>query len=168
MTTGRDAVAAFREEYLEYLEGERNEPPSIERLPTPAQRAMERWLKSLHDARGIDPYASRPSGSDLLGERGKLMPAVDVDELERLLAAANCSEQPLNVNVSAELKLRWALSNAAPVLLAAARLAEAECALDRLLNVDWAEAPEGDEEFDLLEGKLHTARAAYLAARGAK
>jgi hypothetical protein len=65
MATDKESIRNFREAYLGYLDGERDAPPSMEGLSDSARRTVELWLKSLQDARGIDPFASRPSAADL-------------------------------------------------------------------------------------------------------
>jgi len=65
MATDKESIRNFREAYLGYLDGERDAPPSMEGLSDSARRTVEIWLKSLQDARGIDPFASRPSAADL-------------------------------------------------------------------------------------------------------
>ena len=59
-------LASFQQGVFDYLEGLSDEPPSIEALPEPEKRAARSWLKSLAAARGIDPYAERPSTIELL------------------------------------------------------------------------------------------------------
>ena len=66
MATDHESIRNFRAAYLEYLDGEREAPPSMEGLSDSARRTIEHWLMSLRDARGINPYASRPSASEVL------------------------------------------------------------------------------------------------------
>jgi hypothetical protein len=93
------------------------------------------------------------------------MSTVDVDELERVLTAA--------ANESLRLRVRVALAirNAAPVLLAAVRLAEAECEVARPRRDEYRDAGQarGDylwyTEFQRRMDARDAARDAYLAAR---
>lgn len=61
-----DALRKFREDYLDYLDGERRAEPALESLTDDDRRAAELWIKSLNDARGIDPYAEAPSVGEVL------------------------------------------------------------------------------------------------------
>lgn len=65
MAADKEPIRNFREAYLEYLDGEHDAPPSMEGLSDSARQTVELWLKSLQDARGIDPFASRPSAAEL-------------------------------------------------------------------------------------------------------
>ena len=69
MTTKRDDLRKFRDAFLDYLESDRDEPPAIEDLPEEQRRAAEAFIKSITAARGVDPYASRPSIEQLLARR---------------------------------------------------------------------------------------------------
>ena len=64
-----DALNDFREEYLAYLEGDRTEPPALQSLPDEERRIAEAFVDSITAARGVDPYASRPSIEQLLAAR---------------------------------------------------------------------------------------------------
>lgn len=66
MPKDRDALLVFYETYLEYMDGDRESAPSLQDLTESERHEAELWLRSLSDARGIDPYASRPSASELL------------------------------------------------------------------------------------------------------
>ena len=66
MTSERDDLSKFRDAFLDYLERERDEPPALEDLPEEQRRAAEAFIKSIMAARGVDPYASRPSIERLL------------------------------------------------------------------------------------------------------
>lgn len=66
MNANDDQLRQFRDEYLDYLEGLRPSPPSLDRLSPPDRQRAEEWVRSLHAARGVDPHTSRPSVADLL------------------------------------------------------------------------------------------------------
>ena len=66
MTIEHDDLSKFQDAYLGYLEGDRDDPPELEKLPDGQRRAAEAFIKSITAARGIDPYASRPSIEQLL------------------------------------------------------------------------------------------------------
>ena len=66
MTSERDPLSKFRDAYLDYLEGLRDEPPALHDLPYEQRPAAEAFIKSITAARGVDPYASRPSVEQLL------------------------------------------------------------------------------------------------------
>ena len=66
MTSERDPLSKFRDAYLDYLEGLRDEPPALQDLPYEQRPAAEAFIKSITSARGVDPYASRPSVEQLL------------------------------------------------------------------------------------------------------
>ena len=67
MTIEHDDLSRFKDAYLDYLEGDRDEPPAPEDLPGEQRRAAEAFIKSITAARGVDPRASRPSIEQLLG-----------------------------------------------------------------------------------------------------
>ena len=69
MARDHDALNDFREEYLAYLEGNRAAPPALEDLPNEERRIAETFIDSITAARGVDPYASRPSIEQLLAAR---------------------------------------------------------------------------------------------------
>ncbi len=69
MTSEYDDLNRFRDAYLDYLEGERDKPPTVEDLPVEQRRAAESFIASITAARGVDPYASRPSLEQLLASR---------------------------------------------------------------------------------------------------
>ena len=71
MNSGRDDLSWFRDAYLDYLERHRDEPPALEGLPEDQRPAAEAFIKSITAARGIDPYASRPSIEQLLVRRSQ-------------------------------------------------------------------------------------------------
>ena len=60
------SLSKFRDAYLDYREGQRDEPPSLESLSDRDRRAAEAFVESSQAAAGIDPYASRPSLEKLL------------------------------------------------------------------------------------------------------
>lgn len=55
----------FRAAYLDYVEGERSDKPSMDGLSRRDQRRASSWIASLDAARGVDPYAERPSTKEL-------------------------------------------------------------------------------------------------------
>ena len=69
MTIEYNDLRRFQEAYLDYLEGDRDEPPGLEDLAPEHRRAAEAFIRSITAARGIDPYASRPSIEHLLASR---------------------------------------------------------------------------------------------------
>ena len=71
MTNGSDVLSRFRDAFLDYLEGNRDEPPVVEELPQEHRRAAEAFIRSITAARGVDPYASRPSIEQLLAWRSQ-------------------------------------------------------------------------------------------------
>lgn len=66
MTRAHDSLDVFRMAYLDYLEGERDERPAIDNLPAEEHQAAAAFIASITAARGVDPYASRPSIEQLL------------------------------------------------------------------------------------------------------
>ena len=66
MTIEHDDLSRFQDAYLDYLEGGRAERPVLEDLHGEQRRAAEAFIKSITAARGVDPYASRPSIEQLL------------------------------------------------------------------------------------------------------
>ena len=66
MTGYPTSLSEFRAAYLEFLDGDRAEPPAIGGLPETQRRTAEAFVESIEAARGIDPYASRPSIEQLL------------------------------------------------------------------------------------------------------
>ncbi len=70
-----DNISEFRAAYLDYLEGDRAEPPSQDRLSDKERRAAQAFIQATEDAAGIDPYATRPSIEQLLA-RMERRPAV--------------------------------------------------------------------------------------------
>ncbi len=71
MTSERDYLSKFRDAFLDYLEGHRDGPPALEELPYEQRPAAEAFVKSITAARGVDPYASRPSVEQLLARRSQ-------------------------------------------------------------------------------------------------
>ncbi len=61
----------FQAAYLDYLEGDRDEPPTLDNLGGKERLMAEAFIETLRAARGIDPYASRPSIEQLLESRSK-------------------------------------------------------------------------------------------------
>ena len=85
MTKKPDNLSDFRSAYLDYLEGERPVAPLIDGLTGKERRAAEAFVESITTARGIDPYASRPSMEELLAILTRT--GDDVDELGEMLQA---------------------------------------------------------------------------------
>lgn len=65
MNSNAEILDHFRDEYLSYLEGDRDNPPF---LPTEVHHEAVAFVKSITAARGVDPYASRPSIEQLLAK----------------------------------------------------------------------------------------------------
>ena len=59
-------LSKFQDALLDYLEGGRPKPPRLEDLPKAQRQAAKSFVQSVAAARGIDPYASRPSVEQLL------------------------------------------------------------------------------------------------------
>ena len=59
-------LSAFREQYLDYREGFRDVPPSLDNLNDEERRKAQQWIASITTARGIDPSLSRPPTVDLM------------------------------------------------------------------------------------------------------
>lgn len=66
MTTQRTSLARYRNAYLDYLEGDRAAPPPVGTLNAVDQKRARAWVRSLDACRDVDPYAARPSLSELL------------------------------------------------------------------------------------------------------
>ena len=66
MIRDHDELSDFRDAYLDYLEGIREEPPTLDRLTGDKRRTAEAFVESITASRGVDPYASRPSIEQLL------------------------------------------------------------------------------------------------------
>ena len=66
MTIEHDDLRRFKDAYLDYLEGDRDDPPALEDLPEEQRPTAEAFIESITAARGVDPYASRPSIEQLL------------------------------------------------------------------------------------------------------
>ena len=69
MTIEYRDLGSFQDAYLDHLEGDRDEPPKPEHLPPEHRRDAAAFIKSITAARGIDPYASRPSIDQLVASR---------------------------------------------------------------------------------------------------
>ena len=77
MTSQSDPLSTFRDAFLDYLEGHRDNPPAVEDLPDERRAAAEAFVKSITAARGVDPYASRPSIEQLLAWRSQTYDRTD-------------------------------------------------------------------------------------------
>ncbi|MXW27096.1 MAG: hypothetical protein F4Z77_12500 [Dehalococcoidia bacterium] len=85
MTKEPDNLSDFRSAYLDYLEGERPVAPLIDDLTGEERLAAEAFVESITTARGIDPYASRPSIEELHAILTRTSDGVD--ELGEMLQA---------------------------------------------------------------------------------
>ena len=65
MTIDSDRLGISMNSYLDFLEGH-GDPSSLGDLTYEDQIEAEIWIASMNAARGIDPYASRPSTADLM------------------------------------------------------------------------------------------------------
>ena len=82
MSMEHDDLRRFRDSYLDYLEGDRDKPPAPEDLPEEKRPAAEAFVRSITAARGIDPYASRPSIEELLARQSQAgTPAAEFSEV---------------------------------------------------------------------------------------
>lgn len=80
MTMEQDPLSEFRTSLLDYLEGDRDDVPSLERLSESDRSVAEGLVRSAEDAAGVDPYASRPSVEQLLaGIRRGRRPDADIE-----------------------------------------------------------------------------------------
>lgn len=66
MMTKHDNLRMFQEAYLDYLEGDRDAPPALEKLGVEDRKAASAFINTFKATRGINPYASRPSIEQLL------------------------------------------------------------------------------------------------------
>ena len=71
MNSDHDDLSEFQDAYLDYLGGDRDAPPPLEDLPAAQRRAAEAFIELITAARGVDPYASRPSIKQLLASRSQ-------------------------------------------------------------------------------------------------
>ena len=77
------SLSKFRDAYLDYREGQSDEPPSLEGLSGRDRRVAEAFVESSEAAAGIDPYASRPSLEKLLAGIGQAQGAEAASEAEQ-------------------------------------------------------------------------------------
>lgn len=99
-----DNLSKFRAAYLDYLEGDRGEPPSQDRLSDDERRIAQAFIQSSADAAGIDPYASRPSFEQLLA-RIEPGPAVAVHAVPAPQSAVALSDAERRVQLHKALPL---------------------------------------------------------------
>ena len=83
MTNERYDLSRFRDAFLDYLEGDRDNPPMLEDLPAEQRPAAEAFVESITAARGVDPYASRPSVEQLLNRGSQIYSSTEA--LEQVL-----------------------------------------------------------------------------------
>ena len=69
MNSEHDDLDKFRDDYLDYLENARDEPPALDGLTEEQRLTAESFIASIRATRGVDPYASRPSIEQLLASR---------------------------------------------------------------------------------------------------
>lgn len=82
MSMEHDDLRRFRDSYLDYLEGDLDKPPALKGLPEKKRAAAEAFIRSITAARGIDPYASRPSIEELLARRSEAStPTAELSEV---------------------------------------------------------------------------------------
>ena len=72
MTSAHDDLDRFRDAHLDFLEGDRKDPPALHDLPEDKRAAAQSFVESIRAARGIDPYASRPPIEQLLYARARI------------------------------------------------------------------------------------------------
>lgn len=85
----QDNLGIFRSAYLDYLEGCRVEPPSMDCLSGTERRFAEAFIKSTEEAAGFDPCARMPSLEELLAravQNGYTDAVAALARLEDLLA----------------------------------------------------------------------------------
>lgn len=96
-----DRLQRFYDEHLDFLEGDRKEPPLLDRLTSEEHHLAEEWLTSLKATRGVDPYASAPSVAELFAgmdsDSEKSMMAADTKTHEQL---AQERERPMTETLS--------------------------------------------------------------------
>ena len=63
---GPASLSEFRQQYLDYREGNRDAPPSTDGLEAAEQRAADALIQLLDEVAGVDPRASGPSIEQLL------------------------------------------------------------------------------------------------------
>lgn len=85
MNPNDDQFRLFRDEYLDYVEGLRASPPSLDGLSPQDRRRAEEWVMFLHAARGVDSHSSRPSVADLLDRVGARQESLSHDEIGGML-----------------------------------------------------------------------------------
>ena len=85
MIRDHDELSDFRDAYLDYLEGIRDEPPTLDRLTADQRKTAEAFVESITASRGVDPYASRPSIEQLLARLDDA--SYTVDDIGGLLQA---------------------------------------------------------------------------------
>ena len=71
MTIKHNKLKVFQKEYLDYLEGDRDKPPTLDNLGGEERWMAEAFIETIKAARGIDAYASRPPIEQLLEARSE-------------------------------------------------------------------------------------------------
>ena len=64
--TEHDELGSFQEAYMDYLEGARDTPPTLDNLAGNQRRAAEAFIETIRATRGIDAFKSRPPIEQLL------------------------------------------------------------------------------------------------------
>ncbi len=100
MTIDHDDLRRFKDAYLDYLEGDRDNPPAVDDLPEELRPAAEAFIVSITAARGVDPYASRPSIEQLLAWQSQVK--THVDEVHEALQAHLRSTVDSRASVTAD------------------------------------------------------------------
>ena len=77
------SLTEFRGAYLDYREGQSDEPPSLEGLSDRDRRVAKAFVESSEAAAGIDPHASRPSLEKLLAGIGQTQGSAAASEAEQ-------------------------------------------------------------------------------------
>ena len=102
------SLSKFRAAYLDYREGDCDEPPSLDGLSDRDRRVAEVFMESSEAAAGIDPYASRPSlekllagierarGSEAVSEAQAPSPPTDLTAAARKKQLRNAVGMPLS------------------------------------------------------------------------
>lgn len=82
-----EAFEQFVDQWLDFLEGERDGPPDKSELPAHLHDQARAYEDSLTACRDVDPHASRPPLEELLSERGTALVATALEAQENAVKA---------------------------------------------------------------------------------